>query len=117
MRISNLTKITFTVGLIGLIFLGIATFAKLPYHYGLTALIVSGVFLIAFFFLIVYGEEQKGKERHQRVRATVLMKSLVFGGTIGAFGRSYHKWRCLSHNPFFFVLLDYSGSLPILLFE
>jgi hypothetical protein len=104
MRISNLTKITFTIGLVGLI-LGIATFAKLPYPYGLTALIVSGVFLIAFFFLIVYGEEQKGKERQQGVRATVLMKKLVFGGTIGAFGRSYHKWRRLPQNsPFFPVV-------------
>jgi FtsH-binding integral membrane protein len=66
MRISNLAKITLTTGIIGLIFLGLASFAgKLPHNYGLTAWLVSALFLIAFIFLIAYGEEQKGKDANQ----------------------------------------------------
>jgi hypothetical protein len=61
MRISNLTKITLTTGVIGLIFLGIASFADLPHHYGLAACYVAAVFSIAFIFLIAYEKEQKKK--------------------------------------------------------
>jgi hypothetical protein len=61
MRVSNLTKITLTTGVIVLIFVGIASFAELPHHYGLAACCVAAVFSIAFVFLVAYGEEQKKK--------------------------------------------------------
>ena len=63
MRISNLTKITLTTGVIGLIFLWTFSFAELQHQYESIVLIVSGVFLIAFIFLIAYGEEQKRKTK------------------------------------------------------
>jgi hypothetical protein len=68
MRFTHFTKVTLTTGIIGLIFLGISSFTELLYHYGLIALLVSGVFFITFFFLITYGEKQKRKSTKKQNR-------------------------------------------------